>query len=77
LKLLDLTQLLLFCSNIYNFTENVIKLFSWPKFDEGCWNFRMIPVRSRAVFILPLGSNRNGKTISDYFAVLTIILPLI
>jgi len=43
------------------------KFFSWPKFDEGCWNYYMIPVHSRAVSILP----------RDYFAVLAIILPLI
>ena len=32
------------------------KFFSWPKLDEGCWNYHMIPVHSRAVFILPSGA---------------------
>jgi len=46
-----------------------MKFFSWPKFDEGCWNYHMIPVHSRAVSILP--------SRSDYFAVSFIILLLI
>jgi len=29
------------------------------------------------VSILPLGAKKNGKIISDYFAVLAVILPLI
>ena len=33
----------------------------------------MIPVHSRAVFILPSGAKKNGKIVSDYFAVLAII----
>jgi len=37
----------------------------------------MIPVHSRAVFILPAGAKKNGKIVSDYCAVLTIILPLV
>jgi len=37
----------------------------------------MIPVHSRAVFMLLSGAKNNGKVISDYFAVLAIILPLI
>jgi len=39
----------------------LLKFFSWPKFHEGCWNYHMIPVHSRAVFILPSGTKRNGK----------------
>ena len=45
-----------------------------PKFDEGCWNYHMIPVHSREVSILPSGANeqqnnsQNGKIVSDYFA---------
>jgi len=54
-----------------------MKLFSWPKFDEGCWNYDMIPVHSRAVSILPSGAKRDGKIVSDYLAILAIILPLI
>jgi len=53
----------------------VLKFFSWPKFDEGCWNYHMIPVHSRAVSILPPGAKKHGKIVSDYFAVLAIILP--
>jgi len=37
----------------------------------------MIPVRSRAVSILPSGTKKNCKIVSDYFAVLGIIFPLI
>jgi len=57
--------------------KTVLKFFSWPKFDEGCWNYHMIPVHSRAVFILPSGAKKNGKIVSDYFVVVAIILPLI
>jgi len=50
----------------------LLKFFSWPKFDEGCWNCHMILAHSRAVSILPSGSKKNGR----YFAVdLIIILP--
>jgi len=37
----------------------------------------MIPAHSRAVSILPSGSKKNGKIVSDYFAVLDNLLPLI
>jgi len=57
--------------------KTLLKFFSWPKYDEGCWNCHMIPVISRAVFILPSGAKKKGKIISDYFAVLAIILQLI
>jgi len=57
--------------------KTLLKFFSSPKFDEGCWNNHMIPVHSRAVFILLSGAKKNGKIVSDYFAVLAIILPLI
>ena len=60
-----------------NLPKTLLKLFSWPKFDEGCWNYRMIPVHSRAESILPSRAKKNGKIVSDYFAVLAIILPLI
>jgi len=33
--------------------KTFLKLFSWPKFDESCWNYHMIPVNARAVSILP------------------------
>ena len=33
--------------------KTLLKLFSWPKFDESCWNYHMIPVNARAVSILP------------------------
>jgi len=55
--------------------KTLSKFFSWPKFDESCWNYHMIPVHSRAVSILPSGA-KNGKIFSDYFAVLAIILLL-
>jgi len=36
----------------------------------------MIPVHSRALFILPSGAKKNDKIVSDYFAVdLVTILP--
>ena len=37
----------------------------------------MIPVYSRADTLLPSGAKKNGKIVSDYFAVLAIIFPLI
>jgi len=37
----------------------------------------MIPVHSRAVSNLPSGAKKSGKIVSDHFAVLLIILPLI
>jgi len=52
--------------------KTVLKFFSWPKFDEGCWNYHMTPVHSRAVFILPSWAKKDGKIVSDYFAVLPI-----
>jgi len=64
--LLDPTQMLLFYSNVSNFIQYVIKVFSWPKFEKGCWNYYMISVHSRTVFILPSGKN-----------ILAIVLPLI
>jgi len=54
-----------------------MNFFSWPKFDEGCWNYNMIPVHSRAMSILPSGAKKNGKRVFGYFAILAIILPLI
>jgi len=54
-----------------------MKFFSWPKFGEGCWNYHIIPVHSKAGYILPPGVKKNGKIVPDYFAVLAIILPLI
>jgi len=53
------------------------KFFSWPEFDEGCWNYHMIPVHSRAVSILPSGAKTNDTIVSDDFTVLVIILPFI
>ena len=50
---------------------------SWPKFDERCWNYHMIPVHSRAVTNLLSGTKKNGKIVSEYFAVFPIILRLI
>jgi len=60
--------MLLIYSNVSNFVQNLMNFFSWPKFDEGCWNYHMIPVHSRAVFISPSGAKKNA---------LAIILPLI
>jgi len=56
-----------------------MNFFSWPKFDESCWNYNyyMIPVHSKAVSNLPSGAKKNGKIVSGYFAVFPIILPLI
>jgi len=68
--------MLLFYSNVSNFTQDVIRFFSWPKSDEGCWNYHMIPVHL-AVSILPLKAKNNGKIVSDYLAVWAIILRLI
>jgi len=54
--------------------KTLLKFFSWPKFDEGCWNYHMIPVHSRTMSILPSGAKKNG--FGYYFAVdLIIILP--
>jgi len=65
-------------SQILNFTYQLVQIrFSWPKFDEGCWNYHMIPVYSRAVKFFAIKDKKNGKIISDYFAALAIILPLI
>ena len=56
--------------------NTLLMFFGWPKFDEGCWNSHMIPVHSRALFILPSGAKKNDKIVSDYFAVdLVTILP--
>jgi len=53
--------------------KTLSKFFSWPKFDEGCWNYHMIPVHSRAVFILPSGAKKNSLRLfcrfGHYFAV--------
>jgi len=61
---------------------NTVKFFSWPKFVEGCCNYHMIPVHSRAVTILPSGAKgmtKYSQTILPfdyYFAVdLVSILP--
>jgi len=69
--------MLLIYSTVSNFTQNLNEIFSWPKFDESCWNYHIIPVHTRAVSDLPSGAKKNGKIVSDYFAVLDIILPLI
>jgi len=50
----------------------------------GCWNYHMIPVHSRAVFILPSGAKKEWQNslrlfcrFFHYFAVdLLIILPV-
>ena len=55
-----------FTQMFLNFTQNFITFFSWPKFDEGCWNYHMIPVHSRGVFTLPTGAKKKGKIVSDY-----------
>jgi len=57
--------------------KTLLKFFSWPKFNEGCWNYHMIPVHSRSVSILPSRVKKNDEIVSDYFAILAIILPLI
>jgi len=50
--------------------KTLFKFFRWLKFDEGCWNYHMIPVHWREIFILPSGIKKNGKIVSGYFAVL-------
>jgi len=68
--------MLLIYSNVSNFTRNLNEFFSWPIFDEGCWNYHMVPVHSRVMSILPSGVKKNGKIVLDHFAVaLVIILP--
>jgi len=47
--------------------KTALKFFSWPKFDDGCWNYHMIPVHSRAVFILPSGAKRMAKESQTIF----------
>jgi len=53
LKLLNRTQMLLIYWNVSNFTQNLNEFLWLAKFDEGCWNYHMIPVHSSAVAILP------------------------
>jgi len=57
--------------------KTLLKFLGWSKFDEGCWNYNMIPIHSMAMSILPSGTKKNGKIVSVYFAVLAIILLLI
>jgi len=47
--------------------KTLLKFFSWPKFDEGCWNCHMILAHSRAVSILQSATKKNGKIVSDHF----------
>jgi len=42
-------------------SPEMLKFFSWPKFDEGYWNYHVIPVLSRAVSILPPGAKGMAK----------------
>jgi len=44
-------------------SKTLLKLFSWPKFDEGCRNYHMIPAHLRTVFILPLGAEKKGEIV--------------
>ena len=37
-----------------------LKFFSWPKFGEGCWNYHMIPVDSRACSVYFAIRGKNG-----------------
>jgi len=53
--------MLLFYSNVSNFTQNLNLVFSWPKFDEGCWNYHAIPVQSKEVSSLRSAAIENGK----------------
>jgi len=64
LKLLDHTQMLLIHPNVSNFTQSMNEAFNRSKFDEGCWNYQMIPVRLKAVSILPSEAKKNGKIVS-------------
>jgi len=57
--------------------KTLLKFFSWPKFDEGCWNYHMIPVHSRAMSILPSGAKNSLRLfcrLSCYFAVDLVII---
>ena len=53
--------MLLFFSNVSNFTQNVLTFCSWPKFDEGCWNYHMILVHSRQCLFCHQGQKRMAK----------------
>jgi len=62
--------------------KTLLKFFSWPKFDEGCWNCHINPIHSKAMFILPSGAKKWQNSLrlfcrfGQYFAVdLVIILP--
>jgi len=44
--------------------KTLMKIFNWPKFDEGCWNYQMIPVHLKAVSNLPSEAKKNGKIVS-------------
>jgi len=59
--LLDRAQMLLVYSNVSNFTQNLNEFLWLAQFDEGCWNYHMIPVHSSAVPILPAGTKRMTK----------------
>jgi len=41
-----------------------MKFFNWPKFDEGCWNYQMTPVRLKAVSTLPSEAKKDNKIVS-------------
>jgi len=74
--------MLLFTQIFLILPKTLLKFFIWPKFDASCWNYHMVPVHSRAAFILPSRSKKNGKIVSDYFvsdyfAVFAIIFLLI
>jgi len=46
--------------------KTLLNFFGWPKFDEGCWNYHMIPIHSKAVFILSSGAKKRQNRLRLY-----------
>jgi len=55
--------------------KTLLTFFSWPKFDEGCWNYHIFPVHWKAVFILQPWAKKNGR-FGHYFAVELVVTCL-
>jgi len=66
-KLLDHTQILLIHPNVSNFTQDLNEVFNWPKFDEHCWNYQMIPVHRQCLFFYQ--KRKCSPKGSVYFAI--------
>jgi len=50
--------------NVSNFSQTLNEVFNWPKIDEGCWNYQLIPFHLKAVSVLPSKAKKNGKMVS-------------